>query len=134
MKIILGDYSPTTGVRHANRRLNIGYFTQHHVDQLEMDQSPLELVAERFPGKNQEDYRAALGRFGLSGDVVLQLVVTLSGGKKSRLAFPWQDASTIFASWLCKSVPGLPAVLVGSSGAGPLKARKSEEVLQPTAS
>lgn len=67
LKVLLGELQPTSGVRHAHRRLNIGYFTQHHVDQLDMDMSSLELVAERFPGKNQEEYRAALGRFGLSG-------------------------------------------------------------------
>lgn len=52
-----------------------------------MDMSALELVAQRFPGKNVEDYRGALGRFGLSGDVVFQSISTLSGGQKSRLAF-----------------------------------------------
>lgn len=84
---MLGDLTPTNGVRHANRRLNIGYFTQHHVDQLDMDQSSLELVAERFPNKTVEEYRAALGRFGLAGDTVFQSIATLSGGQKSRLAF-----------------------------------------------
>uniref|UniRef100_A0A914YPT2 ABC transporter domain-containing protein n=1 Tax=Panagrolaimus superbus TaxID=310955 RepID=A0A914YPT2_9BILA len=87
LKIIMGDLSPSSGIRHSNRRLNIGYFSQHHVDQLEMDMSALELVAQRFPGKNVEEYRGALGRFGLSGDVVFQSIVTLSGGQKSRLAF-----------------------------------------------
>uniref|UniRef100_A0A914CTK2 ABC transporter domain-containing protein n=1 Tax=Acrobeloides nanus TaxID=290746 RepID=A0A914CTK2_9BILA len=87
LKVLLGELQPTSGVRHAHRRLNIGYFTQHHVDQLDMDMSSLELVAERFPGKNQEEYRAALGRFGLSGDIVFQSISTLSGGQKSRLAF-----------------------------------------------
>ncbi|KAH7731887.1 ABC transporter [Aphelenchoides avenae] len=87
LKILMGDLAPTSGTRHTNRRLNIGYFTQHHVDQLDMDMSPLELLVERFPGKTQEDYRAALGRFGLSGDIVFQSIVTLSGGQKSRLAF-----------------------------------------------
>lgn len=52
LKILLGDIPVSSGVRNANRRLNIGYFTQHHVDQLDMDMSGLELVAERFPGKN----------------------------------------------------------------------------------
>jgi ATP-binding cassette subfamily F protein 3 len=87
LKVIMGDLSPSSGIRHSNRRLNIGYFSQHHVDQLEMDMSALELVSQRFPGKNVEDYRGALGRFGLSGDVVFQSISTLSGGQKSRLAF-----------------------------------------------
>jgi ATP-binding cassette subfamily F protein 3 len=87
LKILLGDLAPSSGTRHTNRRLNIGYFTQHHVDQLDMDMSPLELLVERFAGLTQEDYRASLGRFGLSGDIVFQSIATLSGGQKSRLAF-----------------------------------------------
>ncbi|KAI6216366.1 ATP-binding cassette sub-family F member 3 [Aphelenchoides besseyi] len=87
LKILLGELSPSSGLRNVNRRINIGYFTQHHVDQLEMECSVLELCAQRYPGMNQEDYRAALGRFGLSGDIVFQSIETLSGGQKSRLAF-----------------------------------------------
>ncbi|VDN06377.1 unnamed protein product [Thelazia callipaeda] len=88
LKLLLGDLSPTTGFRNANRRLKIGYFSQHHIDQLDMDVSGIEVLEKRFPGgKNQEEYRAALGRFGLSGDLAQQSVATLSGGQKSRLAF-----------------------------------------------
>ncbi|KAI6242204.1 ATP-binding cassette sub-family F member 3 [Aphelenchoides fujianensis] len=87
LKILMGELAPSSGLRHVNRRINIGYFTQHHVDGLEMECSSLELCMQRFPGLNQEDYRAALGRFGLSGDIVFQSIETLSGGQKSRLAF-----------------------------------------------
>lgn len=70
-----------------------------------MECSAIELCQQRFPGlltyltrhsdvkltlyagQNQEDYRTALGRFGLSGDIVFQSIETLSGGQKSRLAF-----------------------------------------------
>lgn len=34
-----------------------------------------------------EFYRAALGRFGITGDLGLQSIASLSGGQKSRLAF-----------------------------------------------
>uniref|UniRef100_A0A9J2PFE9 ABC transporter domain-containing protein n=2 Tax=Ascaris TaxID=6251 RepID=A0A9J2PFE9_ASCLU len=87
LKILMGDLTPTSGFRNANRRLRIGYFAQHHVDQLDMDVAGVELLASRFPGRTQEEYRAALGRFGLSGDLALQSVATLSGGQKSRVAF-----------------------------------------------
>lgn len=32
------------------RNLKIGYFSQHHVDQLGSEQTPLELIASKFPG------------------------------------------------------------------------------------
>ncbi|KAL3115658.1 hypothetical protein niasHT_018064 [Heterodera trifolii] len=53
LKLLLDDHSHTSGTRSANRRLNIGYFTQHHVDQLDLDDSPLELLVQCFPGLGQ---------------------------------------------------------------------------------
>lgn len=38
-------------------------------------------------GKNVEEYRRQLGGFGISGDLALQSVGSLSGGQKSRVAF-----------------------------------------------
>ncbi|CAJ0597057.1 unnamed protein product [Cylicocyclus nassatus] len=87
LKLLLGELEPSVGIRNANRRIRIGYFTQHHVDQLDMDMTAIEVLAHRYPGKSQEEYRTALSHFGLVGDMALQSVYTLSGGQKSRLAF-----------------------------------------------
>ncbi|VDL73999.1 unnamed protein product [Nippostrongylus brasiliensis] len=87
LKLLLGDLNPTVGIRNVNRRIRIGYFTQHHVDQLDMDMTAIEVLAHNYPGKSQEEYRTALSHFGLTGDMALQSVYTLSGGQKSRLAF-----------------------------------------------
>lgn len=38
-------------------------------------------------GRPQEEYRAALGKFGVTGDMALQSIISLSGGQKSRVAF-----------------------------------------------
>lgn len=87
LKLLTGDITPTKGLRQAHRNLKIGYFTQHFVDQLVMSQSPIEFLATKFPGKPIEQYRSHLGRFGVSGDLSLQPVSSLSGGQKSRVAF-----------------------------------------------
>ncbi|XP_013413453.1 ATP-binding cassette sub-family F member 3-like [Lingula anatina] len=87
LKILLGDLSPTKGFRHIHRNLKIGYFSQHHVDQLDMNQCSVEVLASKYPGRNTEEYRHQLGSFGLSGDLAMQPVVSLSGGQKSRVAF-----------------------------------------------
>lgn len=87
LKILLGDLNPTKGNRFCNRQLRIGYFSQHHVDQLDLRLSSVGLLAERFPGKTVEEYRRQLGRFGVSGDLALQQLASLSGGQKSRVAF-----------------------------------------------
>lgn len=87
LKILIGEHEPTSGVRHCHRNLAIGYFTQHHVDQLTMNVTPIQFMASRDPGKNEEHYRKYLGRFGVTGDLSLQPLGTLSGGQKSRVAF-----------------------------------------------
>lgn len=87
LKILLGELNPIKGLRIVHRNLKIGYFSQHHVDQLEMDMSSIELLAQRFPGKPIEQYRSILGSFGVTGELATRSVATLSGGQKSRVAF-----------------------------------------------
>lgn len=87
LKIITGENEPTTGEKRGKSSVILGYFSQHHVDQLPMGINSVQLLAQRFPGKSMEVYRANLGRFGISGDLALQVIDTLSGGQKSRVAF-----------------------------------------------
>lgn len=87
LKIITGALSPTRGTVHVHRNLKFGYFSQHHVDQLDMRVCPVELLQNHFPGKPIEEYRRMLGSFGISGNLALQTISSLSGGQKSRVAF-----------------------------------------------
>lgn len=87
LKIMMGINSPSSGIVHHHRGLKFGYFSQHFVDQLEMNVSCVELLQREFPGKPIEEYRRQLGSFGVSGDMALQIVASLSGGQKSRVAF-----------------------------------------------
>jgi len=50
LKIIMGLLHPTSGVRNVHRNLKFGYFSQHHVDQLEMNLSSVELLQSSFSG------------------------------------------------------------------------------------
>ena len=93
LKLLTGALAPSKGLRNVHRNLKVGYFTQHHVDQLVMNQSPLEFLASRFPGKPAEQYRSYLGKFGVSGDLALQPLAALSGGQKSRVAFAVMSAA-----------------------------------------
>ncbi|XP_062832913.1 ATP-binding cassette sub-family F member 3 isoform X2 [Anolis carolinensis] len=87
LKILMGELAPVHGIRHAHRNLKIGYFSQHHVDQLDLDISATELLAKKFPGKTEEEYRHQLGCYGVSGELAVRPVASLSGGQKSRVAF-----------------------------------------------
>jgi len=87
LKLIMDIISPTEGRRDVHRNLKFGYFSQHHVDQLDMSVCSVELMAKHFPGHKTEEYRRMLGKFGVSGDLALQQICSLSGGQKSRVAF-----------------------------------------------
>lgn len=87
LRIITGENEPTTGEKRGKSSAIIGYFSQHHIDQLPMDMNSVQCLAKRFPGKPLEVYRASLGKFGITGDLALQSIETLSGGQKSRVAF-----------------------------------------------
>ena len=50
LKIIMGILSPTAGMRHVHRNLKFGYFSQHHVDQLDMNVNSVELLQSAYPG------------------------------------------------------------------------------------
>nr|KAF6477030.1 ATP binding cassette subfamily F member 3 [Molossus molossus] len=87
LKLLMGDLTPVRGIRHAHRNLKIGYFSQHHVEQLDLNVSAVELLSRKFPGRPEEEYRHQLGRYGISGELAVRPVASLSGGQKSRVAF-----------------------------------------------
>ncbi|KAB5579064.1 hypothetical protein PHYPO_G00190430 [Pangasianodon hypophthalmus] len=87
LKLLMGDLTPVSGTRHAHRNLKIGYFSQHHVDQLDLNVCSVELLLSKFPGRTEEEYRRQLGRYGISGELATRPVASLSGGQKSRVAF-----------------------------------------------
>jgi len=87
LKILMEKLDPTSGERTIHRNLKFGYFSQHHVDQLDMSICGVELMQKEFPGKKVEEYRRMLGQFGVTGDLAVQQICSLSGGQKSRVAF-----------------------------------------------
>lgn len=87
IKLLIGQLQPTKGTATLNSRLRIAYFSQHHVDQLDLNMTSVEFLASKFPGRSEQEYRAHLGRFGITGLTSLQKIGTLSGGQKSRTGF-----------------------------------------------
>uniref|UniRef100_A0A8C9XW14 ATP binding cassette subfamily F member 3 n=1 Tax=Sander lucioperca TaxID=283035 RepID=A0A8C9XW14_SANLU len=87
LKLLMGELTPVNGVRQSHRNLKIGYFSQHHVDQLDLNVCSVELLLNRFPGRTEEEYRHQLGGYGITGELATRPVASLSGGQKSRVAF-----------------------------------------------
>ncbi|KOS15050.1 positive effector protein gcn20 [Malassezia pachydermatis] len=87
IKLLINQISPLSGDAKRNPRLRVGYFSQHHIDQLDLTMSAVAFLASRFPGRTEQEYRQHLGSFGITGTTGLQKIATLSGGQKSRVAF-----------------------------------------------
>ena len=87
LKLLIGALSPTSGLISQNPRLRVGFFAQHHVDALDMNNSAVGFMAEKYHGRTDEEYRRHLGAFGITGITGLQKMALLSGGQKSRVAF-----------------------------------------------
>ena len=86
IKLLIGEIQAQGGNVVRNGRLRIGYFAQHHVDSLNPAVSPVGFLQSKFPGKSEQEYRAHLGAFGVTGLTGLQLIGTLSGGMCDHLS------------------------------------------------
>ena len=87
LKLLINQLEPTSGLISSNPRLRIGFFAQHHVDALDMNDSAVGFMQKNYHGKTDEEYRRHLGAFGITGMTGLQKLELLSGGQKSRVAF-----------------------------------------------
>lgn len=87
LKILMEQLRPLQGYVSRNPRLRVAYFTQHHVDSMDLNASAVDWMSNTFPGRTDEEYRRHLGAFGITGSLGLQRMQLLSGGQKSRVAF-----------------------------------------------
>ena len=67
-------------------KLRVGYFAQHQVDELELDETPLQHLQRARPDQAPPKLRARLAGFGLMADQADTEVQRLSGGQKARLS------------------------------------------------
>ena len=70
----------------THNKLRIGYFAQHQVDELNLDETPLQHLQSERPDHSPARLRAMLSGFGLGPDQVDTVVARLSGGQKARLS------------------------------------------------
>ena len=85
LKAIAGVLPLLSGKRLAAQNLRIGYFAQHQVDALRVDESPLAHLIRREPATREQALRDYLGGFDIRGDMATSPVTNLSGGEKARL-------------------------------------------------
>lgn len=69
-----------------SNKLRIGFFAQHQVDELHIDETPLQHMISARPGVMPSKLRAQLAGFGLGPEQAETEVGRLSGGQKARLS------------------------------------------------
>lgn len=85
IKCLAGELPVLAGAMWSAQDLHLGYFAQHQVEQLHIDQSPLDHMRALDKEAREQDLRNFLGGFGFQGERVDEAVQPFSGGEKARL-------------------------------------------------
>ncbi len=93
LKAILGELPPLQGELSIMPGVAFGYFAQHHVDSLDKNATPFELVQDLDRKASTQAIRNFLGSFQFQSDRVFENIRNFSGGEKARLTLAllvWQ--------------------------------------------
>ncbi|MBT5456818.1 MAG: ABC-F family ATP-binding cassette domain-containing protein, partial [Rhodospirillaceae bacterium] len=86
IKLLAGRLAPLSGYHSHSKKLRVGYFAQHQVDELFVDETPIDHIRRLRPAETPARLRARLGGFGIGSEQAETLVGRLSGGQKARLS------------------------------------------------
>ena len=86
VKSLKGDLQLLQGNKIEGKNLKIGYFSQHQVDDLMLDKSPIDHLAKVEKKATESEIRNFLGGFNFRGDKAKDVIKNFSGGEKARLA------------------------------------------------
>jgi len=85
IRLLAGELPAFGGEMTRARDLQVGYFAQHQVEQLDLEANAMLILQRLEPELSEREIRGYLGGFNFRGDKVLQPVKTFSGGQKARL-------------------------------------------------
>lgn len=86
LKLLVGDLKPVAGKIQLSKGLKIGYFSQHQLETLRPEWSPLQHLLAMEEAPSDQESRDFLGQFGFSNQQALETIENFSGGEKARLA------------------------------------------------
>ena len=93
IKLLAGELQSLDGELIQAKDLSIGYFAQHQLEQLTLDETPFQHMQRLAPSETEQSLRNYLGGVGFVGDRVDESVEVFSGGEKARLVLAilaWQ--------------------------------------------
>jgi len=85
-KMLSNRLAVMSGKMTQSNKLRVGFFAQHQVDELYIDETPLMHLQRERPNEGQAKLRARMAGFGLGADQAETQVGRLSGGQKARLS------------------------------------------------
>ena len=85
-KLLAGKLQPLSGRVTRAKKLRVGYFAQHQVEELRPEETPLQHLQRERPDTPPTKLRARLAGFGLMAEQAETAVLKLSGGQKARLS------------------------------------------------
>lgn len=86
-KLVSGRLDPMNGKRYASKKMVVGYFAQHQMDELDEQRSPYDHIADLLPDATEAQKRARLGALGFGAEKADTKCGKLSGGEKARMLF-----------------------------------------------
>lgn len=98
IKLLSHELTPFSGKLEVNPNAKIGYFAQHQLEYLRLDETPLDHLSRLAPDEKELPLRNFLGSFGFQGDKALEKVGPFSGGEKARLVLAllvWQKPNLL---------------------------------------
>jgi len=91
LNLLAGDIEPKEGEWRRSHKLRIGRYSQHFLDVLTMNETPVEYLMRLYPNvegmSKVEAMRKMLGKFGLVSHNHTAPITKLSGGQKARVVF-----------------------------------------------
>jgi ATP-binding cassette subfamily F protein 3 len=85
VKLLSGRLAPMSGRMNRADRLDVAYFAQHQLDELNPDGSAYDHLRRLMPDAPEAKVRARAGAIGFSADAADTPSAKLSGGEKARL-------------------------------------------------
>ena len=98
IKTLATEIALLNGERTEGEHLQLGYFSQHQLEALDLDASPALHLQRLDPKAREQEIRNFLGGFNFHGDMALEPIRHFSGGEKARLALAivvWQKPNLL---------------------------------------
>ncbi len=84
-KLIAGKLKVLSGNVYGAKRVDVGYFAQHQLDELNPQATPYDYILKLMPDATEAQRRTRLGTYGFGADKADTKCANLSGGEKARL-------------------------------------------------